>query len=62
MKKLTPEQLVEGLKRLNAEEFGQFCMEATYDNLGRRLIELLSLEEMARDNADHELASRMEND
>lgn len=56
---LKPDVLVEGLKQLNAEEFSAFCIKACEDNLASRLIELLSIERMDKDNADHELASKI---
>lgn len=53
------DKLVEGLKRLDAAQFSEFCQKACEDNLASRLIELLSIERMDKDNADHELASKI---
>jgi hypothetical protein len=55
----TVDNLVEGLKRLDATQFSEFCQKACEDNLASRLIELLSIERMDKDNADHELASKI---
>lgn len=55
----TVDKLVEGLKRLDATQFSEFCQKACEDNLASRLIELLSIERMDKDNTDHELSSKI---
>jgi hypothetical protein len=42
--------ILEQIKRLNSQEFGELCRRAaTEDNLGRRLVETISIEIMEAD-------------
>lgn len=47
---IDPVMIVESIKRLNAQEFAEFCRLAVEDNLGSRLTESLSYEIMDKDN------------